>query len=120
MKGRPQDDEPQSRRTEGRTSLADDYESQQDAIARALMHGDFDGLNIGPSRLAQRIGGTIGSTERKVVKFAERFGVKLSRNKRYTYTAEQAQALRESYYEKYGRPTWMQKAVAWLKGLFDE
>lgn len=120
MKGRPQDDEPQVRRPSGRTSVADDFQAQQDAVARALIDGDFDGLNIGPSRLAQRLGGAIGTTERKVIKFAERFGVKLSRNKRYTYTAEQAQALRESYYEKYGRPTWMQKAAAWLKGLFDE
>lgn len=119
MRTRSQAENPKSR-PPARPDAFEEYESRQDAIARALMRGDFDGLDIGPSRLNQAIGGAIGNTERKVIKFAERFGVKLSRNKRHSYSAEQATALRESYYERYGRPTWMQKAVSWLKGLFDE
>lgn len=113
------DDEPQIRRAP-KPSLADELEAQHEATARALLDGDYKALNIGSSRLVQAAGGAVGRTERRIADFAARYGARFRKNKRRTYTAEEAAALRESYYEQYGRPTWMQKAVAWLKGLFDE
>jgi hypothetical protein len=46
---------------------------------------------------------------RRIDRVAERVGIK--RRKRWGFTADEASSLRESYYEKYGRPGWMDKAV---------
>jgi GNAT superfamily N-acetyltransferase len=92
-----------------------DYARQQDAVARALVDGDYSGLNIGESRLAQRVGSAEASVMRRVSRIAERIGIK--KKKRWAYTEAEASSLRESYYEQYGKPSWMGKAADLLKHL---
>jgi hypothetical protein len=74
----------------------------REAVYRALRYNDFDGLNIGSSRLARRIGGSIGRLERKIDRFRKSKGWK----KRESISAEDARTLREDYDRRY-RP--------WLK-----
>lgn len=99
---------PAGRGPETRT-WQEEYAAQQDAIANALVTGDFSSLNIPSSRLALSIGSAQGAVMRRAGRVAERIGIK--RKKRWGFTAEEASSLRESYYEKYGRPSWMDKAV---------
>lgn len=109
---RSQAEEP-GRRLVGRGSMVDDVEAQQDAVARALKDGDFSGLNIGPSRVTQKLGTAAARVERRIRSVAERIGIQ--RKKQWDYTEEEATALRESYYARFGKPTWMDKAIAWVK-----
>lgn len=102
-------------RREGGQTWIEEYAEQRDAIADALVNGNFDDLDIPPSRLAQRIGQAQGEVLRRVDRVARRVGLK--REKRWQYTAEEAESLRESYYEKYGRPGWMDKAAGLSKHL---
>jgi hypothetical protein len=109
---RSQAEEP-ARRLAGRSGIVDRVEAEQDAVARALKDGDFSGLNIGPSRVTQKLGTAAARVERRIQRVAERIGIR--RKKRWDYTEEEATALRESYYARFGKPTWMDKAIAWVK-----
>lgn len=100
---------PPAGRREGAKTWTEEYADQRDAIANALVNGDFDSLNIAPSRLAQSLGAAQGAVMRRIDRVAERVGIK--RRKRWSFTEDEATRLRESYYEKYGRPGWMDKAV---------
>lgn len=100
-------DEPASRASAGKTWV-EEYEEQREAIARALVTGDYSDLGLPSSPLTLRLGSAIGGVERRIARVAERVGIK--RKKRYQFTEEQATRLRESYYERYGRPSWMGKA----------
>jgi hypothetical protein len=51
----------------------------------------------------------MGRVERRITRVAERVGIK--RKKRWGFTDDEARSLRESYYEKYGRPSWMDKSL---------
>lgn len=101
-------DEPSSRRVAGKTWL-EEYEERREAVAQALLTGDYSALEIPDSPLALRLGAAIGRVERRIARVAERIGIK--RKKRYQFTEEQATRMRESYYERYGRPSWMGKAI---------
>lgn len=90
------------------SGLASDITAQQDAMARALMNNDFSGLDIGSSRLAIRVGTAEAAVIKRIESIAARVGIK--RKKRWNYTADEATRLRDSYYERYGRPSWMGKA----------
>ena len=87
-----------------------DFTRQQDAVARALTEGDYSGLDIGPSRLAQRLGAAEGRVQKRMVAIAEKLGIR-RRSKTWDYSAEQASALRDSYYEQFGKPSWVGKAL---------
>lgn len=90
------------------SGLTRDITAQQDAMARALMNNDFSGLDIGSSRLAARVGGAEAAVMKRIQSIAARVGIK--RKKRWNYTADEATRLRDSYYERYGKPSWMGKA----------
>lgn len=90
------------------SGLMRDITAQQDAMARALMNNDFSGLDIGSSRLAARVGGAEAAVMKRIQSIAARVGIK--RKKRWKYTADEASSLRDSYYERYGKPSWMGKA----------
>jgi hypothetical protein len=47
--------------------------------------------------------------ERRITRVAERVGIK--RKKRWGFTDDEARSLRESYYEQYGKPSWMGKSL---------
>jgi hypothetical protein len=104
---RTHSDEPQSRRPVG-TTWQEDFEVQQEVMARALLNNDFSGLDVGSSRLAARVGGAEAAIIKRVESIAARVGIK--RKKRYQFTDEQATQMRDSYYERYGKPSWMGKA----------
>jgi hypothetical protein len=104
---RTHSDEPQSRRPVG-TTWQEDFEVQQEVMARALLNNDFSGLDVGSSRLAARVGGAEAAIIKRVESIAARVGIK--RKKRYQFTDEQATRMRDSYYERYGKPSWMGKA----------
>jgi hypothetical protein len=101
-------DEPSSRRGGGKT-WQEEYEDQREAIAQALVTGDYSDLNLPESPLARRLGSAMGRVERRITRVAERVGIK--RKKRWGFTDDEARSLRESYYEKYGRPSWMDKSL---------
>ena len=100
-------DEPKSRRSAGKT-WQEEYEEQREAIAQALVTGDYSNLGLPDSPLASSLGSAVGRVERRIARVAERVGIR--RKKRWQFTEEQATRLRESYYERYGRPSWMGKA----------
>jgi hypothetical protein len=100
-------DEPSSRRGAGKT-WQEEYEDQREAIAQALVTGDYSDLNLPDSPLARHLGSAMGRVERRITRIAERVGIK--RKKRYQFTDEQATRMRDSYYERYGKPSWMGKA----------
>lgn len=100
-------DEPSSRRSGGKT-WQEQYEDQREAIAQALVTGDYSGLNLPDSPLARHLGSAMGRVEQRIARIAERVGIK--RKKRYQFTDEQATRMRDSYYERYGKPSWMGKA----------
>ena len=82
-------------------SAAEDFEEYQESVYRALRYNDFSGFNIGSSKLARRIGKTLGSIDRKLDQFKARKGW----TKKVGPTPDEARRLREDYDRRY-RP-WM-------------
>lgn len=101
------DDTP-SRRTTVSWNMDNEIASDEDAIARALMHGDYSGLDIGTSRLAQRLGAASARIQSRIESIATQLGIRKP-VKTWTVSSEQADRMRDSYYEKYGKPSWMEK-----------
>lgn len=116
MRQRSQAEDPKVRKP-GKTWSADtDIAADEDAIARALTQGDYSGMNIGTSRLAQRLGAASARVQSRMESIAERVGLRKP-VKTWTVSSEQADRMRESYYEKYGKPSWMEKVRDLLKHL---
>lgn len=87
--------------TPRRTSVAELIDERNEAFYRAIRYNDFSGYNIGSSKLARRIGKTLGSIDRKLDQFKERKGW----TKKVGPTPDEARRLREDYDRRY-RP-WM-------------
>jgi len=97
------------------------HERERAATARVL-GGDhpevgFAELGVGESNLALGVGAAVGRVQRRIDSLLESWGLRPKRAG-YTYTAEEAEALRADYYARYGKPTWMDKARAWVRGVW--